>query len=83
MKKIILISTASILLIIGGVLFIGCSNNSQKKTNTDATEVVKTDTTKIAVAKYQCPMKCEGDKTYDKPGKCPVCGMNTKKIETH
>ena len=27
---------------------------------------------------YSCPMKCEGDKTYDKPGKCPVCGMNLK-----
>jgi len=25
---------------------------------------------------YQCSMKCEGDKTYDAPGKCPVCGMN-------
>ena len=25
--------------------------------------------------KYQCSMKCEGSKTYDKPGKCPVCGM--------
>jgi hypothetical protein len=24
---------------------------------------------------YQCPMKCEGDKTYDAPGRCPVCGM--------
>ncbi len=24
---------------------------------------------------YSCPMKCEGDKTYDKPGKCPICGM--------
>jgi rubrerythrin len=26
--------------------------------------------------KYKCPMKCEGDKTYDAPGKCPVCNMN-------
>jgi Cu2+-exporting ATPase len=26
--------------------------------------------------KYSCPMKCEGDKTYSKPGKCPVCNMN-------
>jgi len=26
--------------------------------------------------KYICPMKCEGDKTYDHPGKCPVCNMN-------
>jgi uncharacterized paraquat-inducible protein A len=25
---------------------------------------------------WSCPMKCEGNKTYDKPGKCPVCGMN-------
>ena len=24
---------------------------------------------------YQCPMKCEGDKTYDTPGNCPVCNM--------
>lgn len=23
-----------------------------------------------------CPMHCEGDKTYDKPGDCPVCGMD-------
>ena len=29
---------------------------------------------------YQCPMKCEGDKTYDKAGKCPVCNMNLKAI---
>ncbi|MHB1179752.1 MAG: heavy metal translocating P-type ATPase, partial [Daejeonella sp.] len=26
--------------------------------------------------KYYCPMHCEGDKTYDKPGNCPVCGMD-------
>ena len=24
---------------------------------------------------YYCTMLCEGDKTYDKPGKCPVCKM--------
>ncbi len=29
---------------------------------------------------YRCPMKCEGEKTYDKPGKCPVCGMALRKI---
>ena len=23
---------------------------------------------------YYCPMHCEGEKTYDKPGDCPVCG---------
>ena len=25
---------------------------------------------------YYCPMHCEGDKTYDIPGDCPVCGMD-------
>ena len=24
-------------------------------------------------------MKCEGDKTYDKTGKCPKCGMDLTK----
>lgn len=28
-----------------------------------------------ATAKYFCAMKCEGEKTYDKAGNCPVCGM--------
>ncbi len=31
--------------------------------------------------KYQCPMKCEGEKIYDKAGTCPVCKMDLKKIE--
>ncbi|HET8572858.1 MAG TPA: heavy metal translocating P-type ATPase [Edaphocola sp.] len=25
---------------------------------------------------YYCPMHCEGDKTYDRPGSCPICGMD-------
>src|ERR1019366_7675531 len=25
---------------------------------------------------FYCPMHCDGDKTYDKKGNCPVCGMN-------
>jgi len=25
---------------------------------------------------YQCPMKCEGEKTYSSQGKCPVSGMD-------
>ncbi len=31
---------------------------------------------------YYCPMHCEGDKTYNKPGDCPVCGMHLVKMET-
>jgi len=25
---------------------------------------------------FYCPMHCEGDKTYDEAGNCPVCGMD-------
>jgi Cu+-exporting ATPase len=32
--------------------------------------------------KYYCPMHCEGNKTYNKPGSCPVCGMNLEKEYT-
>jgi len=31
---------------------------------------------------YYCPMKCEGEKTYTQPGRCPVCGMNLIKVGT-
>ncbi len=31
---------------------------------------------------YYCPMHCEGDKTYDKAGDCPVCGMDLVKEPT-
>ena len=27
-------------------------------------------------AVFYCPMQCEGEKTYEKPGDCPVCGMD-------
>lgn len=32
-------------------------------------------------ATYQCPMKCEGEKTYAEAGKCPVCKMDLKEVE--
>ena len=28
---------------------------------------------------FYCPMHCEGDKTYDAPGDCPVCGIDLVK----
>lgn len=32
---------------------------------------------------YICPMGCEADKTYPKPGKCPDCGMNLSDTRAH
>jgi len=37
---------------------------------------------KITGSGYYCPMQCEGDKTYEKPGDCPVCGMSLVPVET-
>ena len=34
-----------------------------------------------AMNTYQCPMKCEEDKTYGEEGSCPVCKMDLKKVE--
>lgn len=31
--------------------------------------------------RYQCPMKCEGDKTYNQPENCPVCNMKLTAID--
>ncbi len=37
------------------------------------TKMQKSKTKKETTAMhYQCPMKCEGEKTYHKNGKCPV-----------
>jgi len=33
-----------------------------------------------SAGKYYCPMHCEGDKLYDQPGNCPICGMNLEKV---
>ena len=34
------------------------------------------DTNRRHSGTFYCPMHCEGDKIYDKPGDCPVCGMD-------
>jgi len=42
----------------------------------------KTNTIEQSSVVYQCPMKCEGEKTYAKEGSCPVCNMDIKAIST-
>lgn len=56
-----------IVVLITMVAFQSC--NSDKKNNQDLVEI------------YQCPMQCEGDKTYDEPGSCPVCKMDLKVVD--
>ena len=67
------------------LLFVGLSscNSTDKQQNNEAVEQTDSSAVKAgeAVAVYQCPMKCEGDKTYSEPGKCPECGMDLEKLE--
>lgn len=49
-------------------------NHSKMKTDDSKTKVENKTT-------YACPMKCEGEKTYEKEGKCPKCGMALTKNE--
>lgn len=55
-------------------------------TAVQAQDTTKTKTQKTGkhehTTKYQCPMKCEGDKTYDHAGKCPKCNMNLKEVKS-
>jgi len=44
----------------------------------EATKVEKKETAADKKEAYQCPMKCEGTKTYAKKGKCPQCTMELK-----
>ncbi|MDA0194035.1 MAG: copper-translocating P-type ATPase [Bacteroidetes bacterium] len=42
----------------------------------------KIEKTNAPAGKYYCPMQCEGTKTYNEPGNCPVCGMHLVKQES-
>jgi len=53
------------------------SKMDHSKMKSDSKESMSSD----MAAAYSCPMKCEGDKTYDKAGKCPKCGMALNKVE--
>lgn len=55
--------------IICSILFLGITscNNGTKNTADDTVT-------------YQCPMACEGSKTYGEAGSCPVCKMDLVKI---
>jgi len=54
-----------LLLFISMLSFTSCGNNESNK--------------KEAVI-YQCPMKCEGEKTFNTSGSCSVCKMDLKPV---
>ncbi len=64
MKKLIL------LFIFATATMVSC-NSETKKEKSPA---------EINTEVYECPMKCNNGQTYDKPGTCPVCGMDLEKV---
>ena len=60
-----------------------CGNGKKvdSKEITEQTEEVNK-TSKEYTSAYICPMHCK-DSGSDKPGECPVCGMDYKKNEEH
>ncbi len=56
------------------ILFIALLSFASCKNKTESSSV------KEEIARYQCPMKCEGEKTYHEPGSCPICKMDLKLI---
>lgn len=73
MKKSIL-SLPFAFMALASVTFTACKNSPKPAEKAEVTK-------KVAVVEYQCPMKCEGDKTYTEMGECPVCGMDLKPLK--
>ena len=58
----------------GGAYFIHKPGAQQKHQN--SVKKKQATSTEKGTGTFYCPMHCEGDKTYNKPGDCPVCGMD-------
>lgn len=58
----------SIFVILGVIItFIACKNNKPSLGNNE-------------LIAYQCPMKCEGEKTFKEAGNCSICKMDLKEV---
>lgn len=68
MKHLKIIFLVAIALISSNMLYAQSSKSKSKKSMTKSIH-------------YQCPMKCEGDKTYHAKGVCPVCNMQLQKLD--
>jgi len=79
MKKLLVFAMLST-----GLLACGQKETAKEETKTAA---VASDSTGHAemhgdsAKAYQCPMKCEGEKTYAQTGKCPSCGMELAEVK--
>jgi len=75
-KRTFLSVVIAVAFTIGASTMISCGDNSK-----DNPEHQKSEEVHEHAKTYQCPMKCEGDKTYEESGECPVCHMDLKETE--
>lgn len=80
MKKI---NLKLVIVLIGGSLVMASCGNSDTKQHDNMNHVENMEMTgeHAEHTHYQCPMKCEGEKTYEEHGICPVCEMDLKEME--
>lgn len=57
------------------LLFVSCSGDTKPAEETNEGH----EHTEGVSDKNYCPMKCEGEKSYDEKGECPVCHMDLVK----
>ncbi|WP_394773280.1 heavy metal translocating P-type ATPase [Flavobacterium sp.] len=53
-----------------------CCSGQKKDNSTEHQHKKESTVNHNTTGVFYCPMHCEGDKTYNKPGDCPVCGMD-------
>jgi len=73
-------------LLLAGLHYTIGGNTSETKHQKHKFTVYKPDVKPDGNGIFYCPMHCEDEKTYDKPGSCPVCGMplvEQPKLETN
>ncbi len=47
-----------------------------KEVTAETTRIAQTSSESHQGSLFYCPMQCEGEKIYKRPGDCPVCGMD-------
>ena len=58
-----------------------CCTSTPKESTTPKHSPTKGQLPLQGSGSFYCPMHCEGDKVYDKPGDCPVCGMDLVQLQ--
>jgi hypothetical protein len=86
MRKLVFVMA---LIVATGTMFTSCKSDHKEEPDVVKDNVIENDAEvkeemnkKLIAGLYQCPMDCEKGKTYEEPGKCPVCKMDLKLKES-